>query len=192
MLVISCHADTCGTAHRCEVRGHSYYGHMDNFSGVHSVMDAFFSGRLRHDHVRIELTHGEEEDMEGARQVRRTLKKHDVVVVVDVTGTPTHKALVIEKCRDESLRAFLAKALDGVPFDLYEGCPDPIADEDEVDVYVKRIRRVFLLGIPCTGGDYNEEEVFCRKRSIAAATEAICRIAERFPEYCREHGLRPV
>jgi hypothetical protein len=189
MLIISCHADTCETSHQCEDRGDSFFGHMDNFSGVHAVMKAFFSGRLRHDHVRIELTYGEEEDMDGAREVLRTLRKQDVVMVVDVTGTPTGKDLVIEKCTDAGLRRFLSEALDGIPLDIYEDCPDPIADEDEVDVYVEKIPRVFMLAIPCSGGDYNAEKVTCRKRSIESVAEAICRIVEKFPDYCDREGI---
>jgi len=191
VLVISCHADTCGTSHRCEDRGEAFFGDLDNFSGVHAVMKAFFSGRLRGAHVRIELTHGEEEDMEGAREVLETLRRRDVVVVVDVTGTPTGNDLVIEKCRDGGLRRFLEATLEGIPHEIHEDCPDPIADEDEVDIYAGKIRRAFFLGIPVSGGDYNEGPVSCRKRSIEAAAEALCRIAEEFPAYCRRNRISP-
>jgi hypothetical protein len=46
----------------------------------------------------LEITYAEETTMEGAREVARTLSKADIVLVVDVTGTPTQKDIVIEKC----------------------------------------------------------------------------------------------
>ena len=50
-----------------------YYGHMDNFGGVYAVMKAYFSGKLPQKGVRIEVTYGEETDMEGAKEVARTI-----------------------------------------------------------------------------------------------------------------------
>jgi hypothetical protein len=181
MLVISCHADTGFASHRLRRRrGGVLVGHLDNFVGVHAVMMAYFSGRLDQDCVRIELTHGEEKGLLGAREVCRTLDRDDVVAVVDVTGTRTRKAVCIEKCRDAELRAFLRRCLRGLSYVLYEGCPDPVSTVDEVDVYCRRCRRTFFLGIPVQGGDYNAGVVRCRQRSIDAAAEAVCRIAEGY------------
>ena len=190
MLVISCHADTCRRSHDCEVRGNAFYGHLDNFVGVHAVMLAYFSGRLHHDFVRIELTYGEETDSEGARQVLATLRKRDTVIVVDVTGTPTTRDFVIEKCKDPAMTSFLTKALKRFRFDLYEDCPDPVANEDEVDVYVEKIPRTFFLGVPVFGGDYNREKVSVRRRSVQAVAGALCAIADAYPAFCKSHGLR--
>ncbi len=103
--------------------------------------------------------------------------------MVDVTGTPTKKDLVIEKCADPRTRKFLEKTLKGMKFDLYEDCPDPIADSDESDVYVKKCPHTFFLGIPCTGGDYNAGVVRCRQASLDAAAEALCRIAAKLGEF---------
>jgi hypothetical protein len=177
-FVISCHADTGFRRHRlAKARDGRVYGHLDNFAGVHAVMKAYFSGKLDYDHVRIELTEGEEIDCAGARRVLRTLRKRDVVAVVDVTGARTKADITIEKCADPWTRAFVEKALTGLAFDLYEGCPDPVADEDESDVYREKLTRVFFLGIPCQGGDYNAKRVYCRERSIAAASRALARLA---------------
>jgi hypothetical protein len=180
-LVISCHADTGFKSHRLRLNKEGlFYGHLDNFVGVHAVMKAFFSARLDRPHVRIELTHGEETDMAGAFEVLRTLRPDDVVVVVDVTGTPTHKDIVIEKCRPASLRRFVRSALAGLSFDLYARCPDPVSDLDETDVYRQGCKQVLFLGIPCWGGDYNRGRVHCRPASIDTAAEALCRIVEQF------------
>jgi hypothetical protein len=177
-FVISCHADTGFRRHRlAKARDGRVFGHLDNFVGVHAVMKAYFSGKLDHDHVRIELTDGEEIDCAGARKVLRTLTKRDVVAVVDVTGARTKADITIEKCADPWTRAFVEKALAGLAYDLYEGCPDPVADEDESDVYREKLTRVFFLGIPCQGGDYNVKRVYCRERSIAAASRALARLA---------------
>ena len=47
MLVISCHADTGFPSHRLRrLKGRLVEGHLDNFIGVHAVMQAYFSGRL--------------------------------------------------------------------------------------------------------------------------------------------------
>ena len=189
MSVISCHADT-GYPHHCleRLEGGILRGHLDNFSGVYAVMKAFFSGRLTHDYVRIELTYGEETDMAGAHEVRKTLKKRDLVVVVDVTGTPTTSDFVIEKCRNKAVRTFLEEALAGMAFDLYKDCPDPVADQDETDVYSEKCKKTFFLGVPCTGGDYNAGAVVCQERSLDAIADAICRLADAFPEFCRKQG----
>lgn len=179
-LVVSCHADTGFRAHRLAVRPDgTYHGHLDNFAGVFAVMRAYFSGRMDREGVRIALTHGEETDMAGAYEVRKTLSRDDVVVVVDVTGVPTDRDITIEKCASPTMRAFVRAALDGMSYVLYEDCPDPIADQDESDVYRETQAHVFFLGIPCAGGDYNEGAVSCRETSIAAAAEALIRFSER-------------
>jgi len=190
MLVFSCHADTGFPAHKLKRLGEGIVdGHLDNFVGVHAVMNAYFSGRMHQDYFRIELTYGEEDDFEGALEVRETLSRSDAVIVVDVTGTPTDKDFVIEKCRDSAMRKFLSSALHGMSFDLYEDCPDPIADEDEVDVYSEKLGHVCMLAVPCFGGDYNEGPVKCRQASVDGVTEAICRITERFPDFCRAQKM---
>lgn len=179
-LVFSCHADTGFRTHRMIRDGETLTGHLDNFAGVHAVMNAYFSGRMDSDRIRIELTYGEETDMEGAFAVRRTLMSHDWVVVVDVTGIVTDCDITIEKCRSPVMRRFVETALQGMSYVLFEDCPDPIADEDESDVYSERLENVFFLGIPCTGGDYNLGVVTCREASIRAAAEAIIRFVELF------------
>ncbi len=179
-FVISCHADTGFRSHRCrrEKGGKVYYGHMDNFAGVRAVMDAFFSGSLDREGVRIELTYGEETDFGGAKAVRRTLSKEDTVVVVDVTGAKTRADITIEKCADPETGRFVRKALAGMPkVEIFTGCPDPVSDSDETDVYRGRARRVFFLGIPCSGGDYNAGRVRCRKKSLTMAARALTRLA---------------
>lgn len=185
-LIISCHADTGFRLHRLSRTPDGLIsGHLDNFAGVHAVMNAFFSGRMDSDSVRIELTYGEETDMEGAYEVLKSLSPDDVVVVVDVTGTETDKDISIEKCASAKMREFVRAALDGMSYALYEGCPDPIADEDECDVYREKLENVFFLGIPCTGGDYNSGIVSCRQASIVAASEAIVRFTTAFKRLSR-------
>jgi len=184
MLVISCHADTGFRSHRLRrLPGGVFEGHLDNFVGVHAVMEAYFSGRLDFDHVRIELTYGEERGMAGACEVLPTLRPRDVVLVIDVTGTATRKTFVVEKCRDERLRTFLRRCLRGMSYDLYEGCLDPISTYDETEVYSLRSRHVCFIGLPCWGGNYNRDVVQCRQRSVRAVANAICRIAEAFPSF---------
>lgn len=184
MLVISCHADTGFKSHRLRrLPGGVVEGHLDNFAGCHAVMQAYFSGKMDVEQVRIELTWGEEIGLLGAKELVGSLDPKDLVVVVDVTGTPTKGDLVIEKCADPRTRKFLEKTLTGMKYDLYEDCPDPIADSDESDVYVKKCPHTFFLGIPCTGGDYNAGAVRCRQASLDAAAEALCRIAARSGEF---------
>ena len=184
-LIISCHADTGFRSHRlCRTTDGLITGHLDNFVGVHTVMNAFFSGKMDPSSVRIELTYGEETDMEGAYEVLESLSPNDVVIVVDVTGTETYKDIVIEKCMSAKMRTFVRAALDGMSYDLYEGCPDPIADSDESDVYREKLEHVFFLGIPCTGGDYNAGVVSCRQASIAATSEALIRFTTAVKKLC--------
>lgn len=185
-LLFSCHADTGFSSHRMRrTKGGVLVGHMDNFVGVHAVMNAYFSGRMNYPHVRIELTHGEETDMEGAREVLQTLSPGDMVVVVDVTGVPTKCDFTIEKCRSAAMRSFVRTTLKGMSFELFEDCPDPIANEDESDVYSEKLDAVFFLGVPCGDGDYNAGPVSCRESCVEAVTEAIIRLAGAFQEYAR-------
>jgi hypothetical protein len=180
-LIISCHADTGFKTHRLSIgKNGSYFGHLDNFVGVYAVMQAYFSGKINYDNVRIELTYGEEDGMEGAYKVLKSLHRNDVAVVVDVTGIPTKKDITIEKCSDKWMKNFITGALAGISYDLFEGCPDPIADEDESDVYREKLTKVCFLGIPCYGGDYNEEMVSARPKSLKAASQALIRIIEAF------------
>ena len=179
MLVISAHADTNFSSHRLKkLPGGIVEGHLDNFSGVHAVMKAYFSGKMDRGNVRIELTYGEEKGLLGAQEVAKTLKPDDRVLVVDVTGTPTQKDFVIEKCREPELQRFLKKALAGLSYDLYPDCPDPVSQSDEADVYSKVCRRTCFIGVPVTGGDYNAGVVRCKERSLDAIAEALCRIAK--------------
>ena len=183
MLVISCHADTGFDAHRLARRGDgTLHGHLDNFAGVYAVMRAYFSGALDRGNVRIELTEGEETDMAGAYRVRATLAPDDLVVVVDVTGVETTADFTIEKCRLNELADFVAQALAGLDYELFPDSPDPISIDDEWDVYAETQPFALFLGIPVAGGDYNEGEVSCREASLAAAAEALVRLARAHDE----------
>lgn len=183
MLVISCHADTCFQEHQLQRNTDgTVTGHLDNFVGVHAVMRAYFSGKMPTRGIRIELTYGEETDFGGAYEVLHSLRGWDVVIVVDVTGTPTNKDFVIEKCADSRMRDFVQRALEGLSYDLYVDCPDPIADVDETDVYRDACPMTCFLGVPVTGGDYNAEVVSCRERSIEMTVEALCRLAHAWVE----------
>jgi hypothetical protein len=79
-------------------------------------------------------------------------------------------------------------ALKGLSFELFAGCPDPVATADECDVYAKRLKRVFFLGIPCRGGNYNVKRVRARRRSLGTAALALARLARAFR---REAGAAP-
>jgi len=183
ILLISCHADTGFRNHRLRLdRNGDYYGYLDNFVGVYAVMNAYFSGELDYPNIRIELTYGEESDMEGAYEVMETLHHDDIVIVVDVTGTRTKADITIEKCSDPEFIGFITEALKGISYDLYEGCSDPIADEDECDLYKEKIRKVCFLGIPCTGGDYNTGMVTAKRRSVGAAKQAIIKLVKAFED----------
>ena len=186
MLVISCHADTNFRAHTLErIDEERFHGHLDNFAGVHAVMRAYFSGRLAGGHVRIALTHGEEVDFAGAREVLATLGPDDLVLVVDVTGVEVDADLTLEKCRQPELRAWLARTLAGLRVAIYEDCPDPVADADETDVYAPYCPFSCFVGVMCSGGDYNAGPVDGRESAIAAVSEAICRIAEQYADWER-------
>jgi hypothetical protein len=180
-LVISCHADTGFEAHQLFIdKNSSYFGHLDNFIGVYAVMKSYFSGKINCENIRIELTYGEESGMEGAYKVLKSLHKNDVVIVVDVTGIPTLKDITIEKCSYKWMQNFIKEALTGISYDLFEDCPDPIADEDESDVYREKLNKVCFLGIPCYGGDYNKGMVRARPKSLEAASKALISIVKAF------------
>jgi len=182
-IVISCHADTGFKNHRLKIdENGDFLGHLDNFVGVYVVMNAYFSGFINNPYTRIELTYGEETDMEGAYEVMETLNPNDTVIVVVVTGTPTKSDIVIEKCSDQNMKKFITEALSGISFDIYSGCPDPVADEDECDVYKEKLKKVCFLGIPCTGGGYNAGMVTTKRKSVDAATQAIIQIVKYFAE----------
>jgi len=189
MLIISCHADTGFESHSLLHKEDCYHGHMDNFAGVYGVMKSYFSGRITNNHTRIELTYGEETDMEGAKEVASTLTDQDTVIIVDVTGTPTSKDLVIEKCKNPIMKSYLTEALNGLHYDLYADCPDPVSCWDETDIYSQITPYCCFLGVPCQGGDYNQGQVSCRKQSVEMLAEAICRLSECYPEFCRKNNL---
>jgi hypothetical protein len=178
MLVISCQADTRFREHRLEkLPGGVLSGHLDNFAGVHAVMLAYFSGRLLSAGVRIELTYGEETGFTGAYEVLQTLRGWDVVVVVDVSGSPTDKDFVVEKCSHPRMRQLVVKALAGMSYDLHADCRDPVCGLDESDVYRDACPMTCFVGVPVVGGDYNAGIVRCRERSIEMVAEALCRLA---------------
>lgn len=183
MIFISAHADTNYKRVNLRIEGDSYVGYLDNYAGVYTAVKAFFSGEINFDYVRIELTPDEEIDMRGARQVAKEVKKNDLVIVIDVTGTPTDKDFVIEKCQSHIVRKFLVKVLDGFSYDIYADCPDPVANEDEVDVYKHKTKYCFFLGIPCHGGDYNFEDTKCKIRSIEHAAEAVIKICREYDKF---------
>lgn len=181
MLIFSAHADTNFQEHRMEDLGDGQLlGHMDNFIGVHCLMAAYFSGRMFSRHIRIELTEGEEIDMAGARRVAEDVLEDDIVIAIDVTGTPTEADFVIEKCFSEEMQTFLQDALIDMDFDMYEDCPDPVASGDESDVYREKTSMTCLLGIPVWGGDYNAGEVESSRHHIDQVIEAICLISEHY------------
>ena len=189
MLVFSCHADTGFDHHSLSHADDNYLGHLDNFVGVYATMKAYFSGKINNTHTRIELTYGEETDMEGAREVIETLNENDVVIVVDVTATTTDKDLVIEKCKNNKLAQFMNSAMHGLSYDLYPDCPDPVSCFDEVDIYSQKCEYTCFLGIPTTGGDYNETQVYCTKQSIETLAQAICRLSENYSDFCKKNNM---
>jgi hypothetical protein len=113
------------------------------------------------------------------------MDKNDMVVVLDVTGIPIKKGFTIEKCKNPKVEQFLRKALSGLPYDLYKDCPDPIATEDETDVYRKKTDYTFFLGIPVQGGDYNEGAVTAKLADFEYVKQALIRIAEHYPSFAK-------
>ena len=94
-IVFSAHGDTCFGESSCRLvpgsHGRVYYGHMDNFAGVNSMMQAYFSGKLPSKRVQCNVTYGEEKAVNGifyagARDVMKSLSPDDFVAVIDVTG----------------------------------------------------------------------------------------------------------
>ncbi len=183
MLVLSTHADTNFLSHRLERREGGYYGYLDNFAGVYATMRAYFSGEIVGDYVRIVLTDEEETTFAGAIKLRKQVSPNDLVIVVDVTGIIGDWDFTIEKCSDPASQAFVRKALSGFRYKLFEDSPDPIASEDEVDVYREKCPHTFFLGLPCEGGDYNVEAVFCRESTIDAVSRAIIALAKAYPSW---------
>ena len=91
--------------------------------------------------------------------------------------------IVIEKCSDSEMDRFIRTALTDLPCDIYADCPDPVSTFDESDVYRQKCKKVCFLGVPLTGGDYNEERVKCKLSAVDAVCEALCRIAEVYGDY---------
>ncbi|MBS1516482.1 MAG: hypothetical protein JSS91_00160 [Bacteroidetes bacterium] len=183
MIIISAHADTNYKRVHLRIDDDEYVGFLDNYAGVYTAMKTFFSGEVNSENVRIELTPDEEIDMRGAKEVAKEVRRDDLVVVIDVTGTETEKDFIIEKCKSAKVRNFVNSTLKEFSYDIYEGCPDPVSDMDEIEVYKLKTDYYFFLGIPCRGGDYNFSETRCRIRSIDEASKAlieICRNYERF------------
>ena len=120
--------------------------------------------------------------MEGAYKVLKSLHKNDMAIVVDVTGIPTTKDITIEKCSDKGMQNFIKEALNDISYDLFGDCPDPIADEDESDVYREKLNKVCFLGIPCYDGDYNKDMVRAHPKSIEAASQALIKIVKAFKD----------
>lgn len=94
-IVFSAHGDTCFGESACRhvagSNGALFYGQMDNFAGVHAMMQAYFSGKLPAGRVQCQVTHGEEKATNGvyyagARDVMKSLSPLDFVAVIDVTG----------------------------------------------------------------------------------------------------------
>lgn len=185
MILISAHSDTNFKHVSLKSDKDHYTGHLDNFVGVFAVMKSYFSGEINFPFVRVELTYGEETDFAGAIEVANDLKESDLVIVVDVTGTMTNKDFVIEKANNSIVKEFISDTLKDFSYDMYEGCPDPISDIDEIEIYKTKSPYYFFLGIPCTGGDYNSDDVSCKKSSIEEVSRAlnvICRHYGKFQE----------
>jgi hypothetical protein len=183
MLVFSTHADTNFLAHSLRKKDDGYLGFLDNFAGVHATMRAYFSGRIQGNHTRIVLTDHEETTFAGAFELREQLTPTDLVVVVDVTGIVGEWDFTIEKCRNSKVKQFLEKTLQGSNYVLFSDSPDPIAEEDEVNVYSEKCPYTFFLGVPCSGGDYNAEPVFCKEKSIQAVSDAIIAISQNYTNF---------
>lgn len=180
MLVISAHSDTNFKKINLLIEGDYYNGYLDNYVGVYAVMKAYFSGKINFDYVRVELTYGEETDMEGAKKVSEEITGDDLVIVVDVTATPTTKDFVIEKCESKEVKIFLEKTLFDFSYDLYKHCPDPVSNKDEVDIYKQKTDNYFFLGLPCKGGDYNRDAVKCKIKTVDEAAKGLIKICENY------------
>jgi hypothetical protein len=183
MIIFSAHSDTNFKCVKLKQDGESYTGYLDNYVGVYALVKAYFSGQINYDYVRTELTYGEETDFGGALEVAEEVKKNDLVVVIDVTATPTEKDFVIEKCKDPHVQKFVKESLEGFEYDIYEGCPDPVSNMDEVEVYKKKTDYYFFLGLPCCGGDYNADEVRCKIRSVDEVSKAVIALCRNYKNF---------
>lgn len=184
MLIFSAHGDTNFSFHTLQLldNGQRMLGHLDNFAGVHCLLASYFAGAFAHcNYCRIEITYGEEKNFAGAKQVAKTVKATDWVIVIDVTATETTKHVVIEKCKNHNLYAFLQAHLSDMSVDLYMNCPDPIANEDETDVYSGKSAYCLFLGVPTQGGDYNEGPVETTSSILQGVQQVIARLVQLYP-----------
>lgn len=183
MIIVSAHSDTNFNKSVVKISDESYVGFLDNFVGVYAAMKALFSCDIQTEEVRIELTYGEEQGLLGAKELAHEINKDDLVIVIDVTGTLTDKDFVIEKCKSDTLEKFLNETLSGMSYDLYKDCPDPISDQDEVEVYKHCSDYTFFLGLPCVGGDYNSVHVGCKIASVDAVAKALVTICNNYENF---------
>lgn len=131
------------------------------------------------------MTYGEETDFEGALEVAEEIEHNDLVIVVDVTATPTKKDFVIEKCESSIVQHFIKDVLKNYEYDLYRGCPDPVSNLDEVEIYKNKTKHYFFLGLPCEGGDYNLEAVRCKIKSVDKVSMALIDICKNYDQYLK-------
>lgn len=152
--------DTCFSETHCAhvpgSDGHLYFGHLDNFSGVASLMNAYFSSKLPQRRVHCKITYGEEKATNGlfyagARDVMTQLKKGDFVAVIDVTGASARELsgenvrnaysvqghVIVEKVRQNPVTKALLKYVSGYQT-AEDGFPlssDSPSDEKELAPY---------------------------------------------------------
>ncbi len=74
-------------------------------------------------------------------------------------------------------------------YEIWHGCNDPQASEDESDAYGRTQKDVVFLGVPTSGGrhadlksdgDYNDGPVFCWKKDVEAVTHVVIDLANLF------------
>jgi len=183
MIVFSGHADTNFKHHLLTRKEGELTGYLDNFAGVYALMKAYFSGEFVGEHGRIVLTDHEETTFQGAEELKLELQPTDLVVVVDVTGIIGDWDFTIEKCMNPLVKSYLDETLQGFKYRLFQDSPDPVADSDEVDVYRDKCPYTFFLGVPCSGGDYNQEQVKTTQRSIEEVTRAILALHKNYPNF---------
>ena len=183
MIIISAHSDTNFKNISLRIENDSYVGYLDNYAGVYSALKAYFSGEIDFHYVRLELTYGEETDFAGAIEVAKDIQPDDLVIVLDVTATPTEKDFVIEKCKSDEVEGFLKDTLQDFSYDLYKDCPDPVSSIDEVEVYKEKTEHYFFLGLPCYGGDYNHVDVKCKIRSVDQVAKALIEICRNYNNF---------
>lgn len=93
MLVISAHADTNFSSHKLKkLQDGAIEGHLDNFSGVHAVMKAYFSGKLDRGNVRVV-------------DVYSKVCSRTCFIGVPVTGGDYNAGVV--ECKERSLNAIV-------------------------------------------------------------------------------------